>query len=123
DANAALEAAKQAAQEAVNKVPEGDKGNLQDRVNALTPAQVPAVTDKDGNGKADTSDQAVADAEAAVKAAEDKKAEADDAAKNADKDGNNLITPEEAKAVEDANAALEAAKQAAQEAVNKVPEG
>ncbi len=83
----------------------------------------PAVTDKDGNGKADTSDQAVADAEAAVKAAEDKKAEADDAAKNADKDGNNLITPEEAKAVEDANAALEAAKQAAQEAVNKVPEG
>ncbi|WP_249544653.1 GA-like domain-containing protein [Escherichia coli] len=122
DANAALEAAKQAAQEAVNKVPDADKGNLQDRVDALTPAQVPDVTDANGNGKADTAEQAVADAEAAVKAAEAKKAEADDAAAQADKDGNGLITPEEAKAVEDANAALEAAKQAAQEAVNKVPD-
>ncbi|EFA6207063.1 hypothetical protein CIV61_001203 [Escherichia coli] len=80
------------------------------------------VTDANGNGKADTAEQAVADAEAAVKAAEAKKAEADDAAAQADKDGNGLITPEEAKAVEDANAALEAAKQAAQEAVNKVPD-
>ncbi|KDY29681.1 hypothetical protein AB90_4734 [Escherichia coli 2-427-07_S3_C1] len=51
----------------------------------------------------------MADAEAAVKAAEAKKAEADDAAAQADKDGNGLITPEEAKAVEDANVALEAA--------------
>ncbi|MEF7511691.1 hypothetical protein U9791_23105 [Escherichia coli] len=122
DANVALEAAKQAAQEAVNKVPDADKGNLQDRVDALTPAQVPDVTDANGNGKADTAEQAVADAEAAVKAAEAKKAEADDAAAQADKDGNGLITPEEAKAVEDANVALEAAKQAAQEAVNKVPD-
>ncbi|OTE33077.1 hypothetical protein AW114_24330 [Escherichia coli] len=80
------------------------------------------MTDANGNGKADTAEQAVADAEAAVKAAEAKKAEADDAAAQADKDGNGLITPEEAKAVEDANAALEAAKQAAQEAVNKVPD-
>ncbi|MGX5920305.1 GA-like domain-containing protein, partial [Escherichia coli] len=104
------------------KVPDADKGNLQDRVDALTPAQVPDVTDANGNGKADTAEQAVADAEAAVKAAEAKKAEADDAAAQADKDGNGLITPEEAKAVEDANAALEAAKQAAQEAVNKVPD-
>ncbi|EPE8330419.1 TPA: hypothetical protein ACG31L_003888 [Escherichia coli] len=80
------------------------------------------VTDANGNGKADTAEQAVADAEAAVKAAEAKKAEADDAAAQADKDGNGLITPEEAKAVEDANVALEAAKQAAQEAVNKVPD-
>ncbi|WP_309820180.1 GA-like domain-containing protein, partial [Escherichia coli] len=86
------------------------------------PAQVPDVTDANGNGKADTAEQAVADAEAAVKAAEAKKAEADDAAAQADKDGNGLITPEEAKAVEDANVALEAAKQAAQEAVNKVPD-
>ncbi|WP_436409226.1 GA-like domain-containing protein, partial [Escherichia coli] len=56
DANAALEAAKQAAQEAVNKVPDADKGNLQDRVDALTPAQVPDVTDANGNGKADTAE-------------------------------------------------------------------
>ncbi|MDL7848937.1 hypothetical protein QS701_24725 [Escherichia coli] len=60
----ALEAAKQAAQEAVNKVPDADKGNLQDRVDALTPAQVPDVTDANGNGKADTVEQAVADAKA-----------------------------------------------------------
>ncbi|MGS2866026.1 hypothetical protein V5N32_27015, partial [Escherichia coli] len=42
--------------------------------------QVPAVTDKDGNGKADTADKALADAEAAVRAAEAKKDAADDAA-------------------------------------------
>ncbi|HCQ9044762.1 TPA: hypothetical protein OMI82_004986, partial [Escherichia coli] len=72
DANAALEAAKQAAQQAVDQVPAADRGNLQDRVDALTPANVPAVTDANGNGKADTTDQAVADAEAAVQAAEAK---------------------------------------------------
>ena len=108
DANVALEAAKQAAQEAVNKVPDADKGNLQDRVDALTPAQVPDVTDANGNGKADTAEQAVADAEAAVKAAEAKKAEADDAAAQADKDGNGKADTAE-QAVADAKAHLEKA--------------
>ncbi len=104
-------------------MPAGERGDLQGRVDALTPAQVPAVTDKDGNGKADTSDKLLADAEAAVQAAEAKKDAADDASAKADKDGNKLITPAEAQAVTDANAALAAAKQAAQDAVNKVPAG
>ncbi|EFL5773446.1 hypothetical protein NXZ17_19710 [Escherichia coli] len=85
--------------------------------------QVPAVTDQDGNGKADAAEASLAAAEAAVQAAEAKKEAADEAAANADKDQNGLITPAEAKAVEDANTALDTAKQAAQEAVNKVPEG
>ncbi|MBB8329240.1 hypothetical protein HEP22_026090, partial [Escherichia coli] len=59
---------------------------------------------------------------ALVEAAEEAEKVAEDAAAQADKDGNGLITPEEAKAVEDANAALEAAKQAAQEAMDKLPE-
>ncbi|CAD5758627.1 Uncharacterised protein [Escherichia coli] len=56
DANAELAAAKQAAQNAVDQVPAGDRGDLQARVDALTPANVPAVTDTDGNGVADTTD-------------------------------------------------------------------
>ncbi|ELJ17656.1 GA-like domain-containing protein, partial [Escherichia coli] len=54
--------AKQAAQEAVNKVPEGTEGKegLQTRLDGLTPADVPAVTDQDGNGKADAAEAAVA---------------------------------------------------------------
>ncbi|WP_244580400.1 GA-like domain-containing protein [Escherichia coli] len=125
DANTALDTAKQAAQEAVNKVPEGTEGKegLQTRLDGLTPADVPAVTDQDGNGKADAAEASLAAAEAAVQAAEAKKEAADEAAANADKDQNGLITPAEAKAVEDANTALDTAKQAAQEAVNKVPEG
>ncbi|MBB9356658.1 hypothetical protein FSI32_026215, partial [Escherichia coli] len=81
------------------------------------------VTDQDGNGKADAAEASLAAAEAAVQAAEAKKEAADEAAANADKDQNGLITQAEAKAVEDANTALETAKQAAQEAVNQVPEG
>ncbi|TJE57498.1 GA-like domain-containing protein, partial [Escherichia coli] len=96
---------------------------LQGRLDGLTPAAVPAVTDKDGNGKADTADKALADAEAAVRAAEAKKDAADDAAAKADKDGNKLITPAEAKAVTDANAELATAKQAAQSAVDKLQAG
>ncbi|MBL6410356.1 hypothetical protein JNB34_27475, partial [Escherichia coli] len=100
-----------------------DKSGLQGRLDGLTPAAVPAVTDKDGNGKADTADKALADAEAAVRAAEAKKDAADDAAAKADKDGNKLITPAEAKAVTDANAELATAKQAAQSAVDKLQAG
>ncbi|UMS93888.1 GA-like domain-containing protein [Escherichia coli] len=113
DANTALDTAKQAAQEAVNKVPEGTEGKegLQTRLDGLTPADVPAVTDQDGNGKADAAEASLAAAEAAVQAAEAKKEAADEAAANADKDQNGLITPAEAKAVEDANTALDTAKQ------------
>ncbi|WP_240758433.1 hypothetical protein [Escherichia coli] len=59
------------------------------------------MTDQDGNGKADAAEASLAAAEAAVQAAEAKKEAADEAAANADKDQNGLITPAEAKAVED----------------------
>ncbi|RLM02592.1 hypothetical protein BIY27_24830 [Gibbsiella quercinecans] len=55
DANKALVDAKQAAQDAVSQVPDEakEKGGLQDRVDALKTVDVPAITDKDGNGVAD----------------------------------------------------------------------
>ncbi|RLM02104.1 hypothetical protein BIY27_25835 [Gibbsiella quercinecans] len=71
------------------------------------------ITDKDGNGVADTTDTLVADAQAAVNTAEEKQQAAAEAAAKADADGNGLITPAEAKAGEDANKALGDAKQAA----------
>ncbi|UMS93885.1 hypothetical protein AOY65_04830 [Escherichia coli] len=78
-----------------DKVPEGTEGKegLQTRLDGLTPADVPAVTDQDGNGKADAAEASLAAAEAAVQAAEAKKEAADEAAANADKDQNGLITP------------------------------
>ncbi|WP_413541362.1 GA-like domain-containing protein, partial [Gibbsiella quercinecans] len=99
-----------------------EKGGLQDRVDALKTVDVPAITDKDGNGVADTTDTLVADAQAAVNTAEEKQQAAAEAAAKADADGNGLITPAEAKAVEDANKALVDAKQAAQDAVSQVPD-
>ncbi|STH14264.1 Uncharacterised protein [Escherichia coli] len=79
-----------------------EKGDLQDRVDALDGIQVPEVNDQDGNGRADDLDAAVAAATAAVEAAE----AADQAAKDklAELNADNLITPEE-------KAQLEAAKQ------------
>ncbi|STH14275.1 Uncharacterised protein [Escherichia coli] len=45
-----------------------EKGDLQDRVDALDGIQVPEVNDQDGNGRADDLDAAVAAATAAVEA-------------------------------------------------------
>ncbi|OBX04477.1 GA-like domain-containing protein [Gallibacterium genomosp. 3] len=59
------------------------------------------------------------DIDAKIKAAEDAKVAADKAAEEAKKDG--VITAEEAKAVEDANTALEAEKEAAKEAIKQAP--
>ncbi|UMS93884.1 GA-like domain-containing protein [Escherichia coli] len=69
------------------QVPEGTEGKegLQTRLDGLTPADVPAVTDQDGNGKGGCSRSVLAAAEAAVQAAEAKKEAADEAAANADK--------------------------------------
>ncbi|WP_419714851.1 GA-like domain-containing protein, partial [Escherichia coli] len=74
---AQLEAAKQnadtlkeEANSAVQALPDtvAEKGDLQDRVDALDGIQVPEVNDQDGNGRADDLD--VAAATAAVEAAE-----------------------------------------------------
>ncbi|MFP1590586.1 GA-like domain-containing protein [Escherichia coli] len=72
---AQLEAAKQnadtlkeEANSAVQALPDtvAEKGDLQDRVDALDGIQVPEVNDQDGNGRADDLDAAVAAATAAV---------------------------------------------------------
>ncbi|WP_439952085.1 GA-like domain-containing protein, partial [Escherichia coli] len=97
---AQLEAAKQnadtlkeEANSAVQALPDtvAEKGDLQDRVDALDGIQVPEVNDQDGNGRADDLDAAVAAATAAVEAAE----AADQAAKDklAELNADNLITP------------------------------
>ncbi|UNW10253.1 BapA prefix-like domain-containing protein [Acinetobacter indicus] len=122
DAVDAATEAEQTAQDAVTALPEStDKDGLQDRLDALTDLEVPAVNDQDGNGIDDAVEQAVADAEAAVAAAEAAYAEAEQAIADADTDGNGLITPAE-QAV--AQAAIDEAaelKAIAQNAVNALP--
>ncbi|HCL0977529.1 TPA: hypothetical protein N1273_005042, partial [Salmonella enterica] len=71
DAVDAATEAEQTAQDAVTALPEStDKDGLQDRLDALTDLEVPAVNDQDGNGIDDATDSLIADAEAAVAAAE-----------------------------------------------------
>ncbi|WP_180104015.1 BapA prefix-like domain-containing protein, partial [Acinetobacter sp. YH12134] len=122
DAVDAATEAEQTAQDAVTALPEStDKDGLQDRLDALTDLEVPAVNDQDGNGIDDATDSLIADAEAAVAAAESAYAEAEQAIADADTDGNGLITPAE-QAV--AQAAIDEAaelKAIAQNAVNALP--
>uniref|UniRef100_UPI0013150754 GA-like domain-containing protein n=2 Tax=Acinetobacter indicus TaxID=756892 RepID=UPI0013150754 len=122
DAVDAATEAEQTAQDAVTALPEStDKDGLQDRLDALTDLEVPAVNDQDGNGIDDATDSLIADAEAAVAAAESAYAEAEQAIVDADTDGNGLITPAE-QAV--AQAAIDEAaelKAIAQNAVNALP--
>ncbi|OBW91361.1 GA-like domain-containing protein, partial [Gallibacterium anatis] len=122
DANKALEAAKDAAAKAIDAVPEDKRGELtadKEAVDALTGGEVPDVTDANKDGVKDS--QEAIDANKAIKEAQDAAEAAKEAAANADKDGNGVITPEEAKAVEDANKALEEAKEAANKAIDAVP--
>ncbi|WP_329414755.1 BapA/Bap/LapF family large adhesin [Acinetobacter indicus] len=122
DAVDAATEAEQTAQDAVTALPEStDKDGLQDRLDALTDLEVPAVNDQDGNGIDDATDSLIADAEAAVAAAEAAYAEAEQAIADADTDGNGLITPAE-QAV--AQAAIDEAaelKAIAQNAVTALP--
>ncbi|UUS64497.1 Ig-like domain-containing protein [Acinetobacter sp. YH12068_T] len=112
--------AKDAAQNAVDALPDSaDKDALQDRIDALTDIEIPAVTDTDGNGIDDTVDAQIADAEAAVKAAEDAYQAAEDALEEANANG--LITPTEKAELEEALKAAQDAKDAAQDAVNALP--
>lgn len=115
--NKVVDEAKQAAQAALDKLPEGDeKAKLAERLDDVQPAEAP-ITDKDNDGKADSTEldraidlvnKAAALAEAA------KKAEAD-----AKKDG--AVNPEEAKKVEELNEQLAAAKKAAEAAIQDLP--
>ncbi|MDM1271212.1 hypothetical protein HXZ61_13610, partial [Acinetobacter indicus] len=98
-----------------------DKDGLQDRLDALTDLEVPAVNDQDGNGIDDAVEQAVADAEAAVAAAESAYAEAEQAIADADTDGNGLITPAEQAVAQAAIDEAERLKAIAQDAVTALP--
>ena len=128
------QAAKDAAQDAVDALPSAPaavqdaKDGLQDRLDALTDITIPAVNDADtdGNGIADVIDDLIADAEAAVKAAEDARIAQQEILENlTDANSNGVITPEEYAAAEAELAALQAivdaAKDAAQEAVDALP--
>lgn len=115
-------AAKDAAQAAVNALPtdvQTAKDALQQRLDALTDIQIPAVNDQDGNGQDDATDSLVADAEAAVAAAEQAYNDAVTALTAAETDG--LINPTEVAALEQALADAIAAKDTAQAAVDALP--
>jgi len=87
---------------------------------ALKDFDIPAVNDKDSNGVDDTEDALVADAEAAVKAAEKAYADAEAELAEANKDG--LINPTEHAKLEAALKAAQEAKAIAQGKVDALPE-
>src|SRR5690554_2037016 len=122
DAVDAATEAEQTAQDAVTALPEStDKDGLQDRLDALTDLEVPAVNDQDGNGIDDATDSLIADAEAAVAAAESAYAEAEQAIADADTDGNGLITRAEQGVAQAAIDEAERLKAIAQDAVTALP--
>ncbi|WP_201546888.1 GA-like domain-containing protein [Psychrobacter lutiphocae] len=115
DANKKVEDAKKEAQDAINKLdPSKDKEGLQDRLGNVDGVNVPEITDKDSD------DIAVQDAQDAIDKAQQAEKDAQDALDEANKDG--VITPEEQQAIEEANKALEDAKQEAQDKINELPE-
>src|SRR5699024_9365988 len=109
-------AAKEAAEAAVAKVPAGsDKDGFEERLEALDNIEVPEATDAEGYA------ELVADAEAAVAEAEAADQAAQDALDAANED--DYITPEDVEALQKAHDDAKAAKEAAEEAVAKVPAG
>src|SRR5690554_5093779 len=108
----AAEDALGAAQAAVDALPASDaKNDFQDRINALDNITVPEVSDN--------FDQGVADAEAAVSAAEQAVQDAQDALTAANNDA--FITPEEVAELQAKHDAAEDALGAAQDAVDALP--
>ncbi|MEK5768336.1 GA-like domain-containing protein, partial [Acinetobacter schindleri] len=121
DAIDAAAEAKNEAQDAVNVLPDGaDKDDLQDRLDAINdPITLPPVNDADGNGIDDEVDTQIDAVEGLVVAAEQAYQNAVDALEVAE--SNNLITPTEQAALEDALEAAQQAKADAQAAVNALP--
>ncbi|PNZ81953.1 GA-like domain-containing protein, partial [Staphylococcus microti] len=122
-ANANIEAAKKAAQDALDKVPNGVEGKtgLQTRLDNVNPVASPEVNDKDANGITDANDAKLKLADDLVKAAEKAEKEAEDKLAEVTKDG--LVTPAEKALIDEANAKVEAAKKAAQTALDDIPAG
>ncbi|PNZ80234.1 GA-like domain-containing protein, partial [Staphylococcus microti] len=111
--NAKIEAAKKAAQTALDDIPAGIEGKveLQERLDNVNPVASPEVNDANANGISDENDAKLKLADDLVKAAEKAEKEAEDKLTEVTKDG--LVTPAEKAAVDAANAKIEAAKKAA----------
>ncbi|WP_414457961.1 GA-like domain-containing protein [Gallibacterium anatis] len=118
-ANKVLELAKDAAKAAILDAPVDKQDELAEKINSLQPATVPGIDDLDGNGKVDSAGD-LSDALDKVKAAEAAARKAANALNEANKDG--VITPKEAEAVKTANAELATKKEAAQIALNELPD-
>ncbi|MFH4931299.1 GA-like domain-containing protein [Staphylococcus cohnii] len=114
-----LETAKEIAKDKLDSVPNSTTGKdaLQTRLNQITSAVSPTVTDADRNGVLDT-DQ-LSEAMRAVVNAEQAKTAVDTKVTDVTSDG--LVTPEEKAAVDQLIQALETAKQEAQEKLDSVP--
>ena len=102
-------------------VPDGTPGKeeLAGRLANVGPVTPPEVNDRDEDGTAD--DEELSTAQRAVEAAEAKQREAQQ--KLADVTGDQLVTPSERQAVEEANKQVAEAKEAAETALANVPDG
>ncbi|PNZ80444.1 GA-like domain-containing protein, partial [Staphylococcus microti] len=111
---------KATAEEKVNALPEDQKGDLPEQLDALTGIEVPEVNDADANGVADDMDAQRAEAEKAVEEAKAADQAAKDALAKAQEDG--LITPAEKAELEQLQQEAVDKKAAAEDKVNALPE-
>ncbi|KAB2478586.1 GA-like domain-containing protein [Staphylococcus sp. CH99b_3] len=113
-------ATKATAEAKVNALSESQKGDLPQRLEALTGINVPVINDKNSNGVANDLDQATADATQAVEEAEQADKVAKEALAKANEDG--VINPKEHQDLIDLAQQAEATKKVASEKVNVLPQ-
>ncbi|WP_210124380.1 YSIRK-type signal peptide-containing protein [Staphylococcus sp. GDB20D115P1] len=113
-------ATKATAEAKVNALSESQKGDLPQRLEALTGINVPVINDKNSNGVANDLDQATADATQAVEEAEQADKVAKAALAKANEDG--VINPKEHQDLIDLAQQAEATKKVASEKVNVLPQ-
>ncbi|MEX6340842.1 YSIRK-type signal peptide-containing protein [Staphylococcus arlettae] len=113
-------ATKATAEAKVNALSESQKGDLPQRLEALTGINVPVINDKNSNGVANDLDQATAEASQAVEEAEQADKVAKAALAKANEDG--VINPKEHQDLIDLAQQAEATKKVASEKVNVLPQ-
>ncbi|MCD8840255.1 YSIRK-type signal peptide-containing protein [Staphylococcus arlettae] len=113
-------ATKATAEAKVNALSESQKGDLPQRLEALTGINIPVINDKNSNGVANDLDQATADATQAVEEAEQADKVAKAALSKANEDG--VINPKEHQDLIDLAQQAEATKKVASEKVNVLPQ-
>ncbi|UXU53553.1 GA-like domain-containing protein [Staphylococcus arlettae] len=111
---------KATAETKVNALPESQKGDLPQRLEALTGINVPVINDKNSNGVANDLDQATADATQVVEEAEQADKVAKAALAKANEDG--VINSKEHQDLIDLAQQAEATKKVASEKVNALPQ-